>query len=331
MIDLSVLKDKWTEEGAREIFAQLVTHCVRANEPGARPIRPDPGDEGVDTFAGEFSTGVRVWQAKYFMSGIGQSQQAQIRDSWKTCIESSYAKRLVSWTLCIPCELSIDEQKWWEQWKAKELKKQKVPMDIWTRTMFTGFSVRKGLSPIFACALSRSGEFATVADVISAMGKCVRRVIQRLPDEHSAALLRAVFVRKLEAAGITNHRAARVAFYNFELARKSIEEGGTADEFAALQDLQERTYDLWEWLFNQHCPEHLGRALYTAVQNEMKAQDTQRLATWLNLDLIHKKGGLHYWTDICEAGWTHDHASIIEKEESAASESSTKTPQGKPE
>ena len=109
MLDLSVLKNLWTEDGARAVFADLVTHCVRANHPGARAIRPNPGDEGVDTFCGEFETGVRVWQAKYFPDGVDGSQQGQIRESWKTAINSSYAAKMQLWTLCIPCELSMEE------------------------------------------------------------------------------------------------------------------------------------------------------------------------------------------------------------------------------
>lgn len=318
MLDLSVLKNLWTEDGAREVFAQLVTHCVASNHPGARAIRPDPGDEGVDTFAGEFGTGVRVWQAKYFPDGIGESQQKQIRESWKAALKSSYRPRLLLWTLCVPCELSIQEQRWWEKWKGEQVKKTEVPIELWTKSMFTSFSVRKELAEIFACALKQVGNFATVEAVKAAMRKCVARPVHKLPETQSVALQRAVFVRKLEAAGITKHRAARVAFYNFELVRKVIEEGGTQDEMSALEDLQERTYAVWETLFNQHCPERLGRALYNSVEAELKAQDSDQLATPLNLHLIHKRGGLHHWADICEAGWTEDHATLIDTEEHEA-------------
>lgn len=318
MLDLSVLKNLWTEDGAREVFAQLVTHCVRANHPGARAIRPNPGDEGVDTFCGEFETGVRVWQAKYFPDGIGDAQQAQIRDSWKRALNSSYANKMLLWTLCLPCELSMDEQRWWEGWKGKELKKNNIPMELWTKCVFTSFSVREELAAILACALGTQGKFANAAEVIQGMQKCLPRAVLKLPQAHSEALRRAIFVRKLEAAGIKQHRSARAAFYNFELVRKAIEEGGTFDETAALDDLQERTFAVWEALFNQHCPERLGRALYNAVEAELKAQDKELLATSLNLHLVHKRGGLHYWADICEAGWMEDHADVIDKEEESA-------------
>src|SRR5690349_12955622 len=102
MIDLRVLRDRWTEDGGRAIFAQLVTHCVRDVYPGAQAVRPDPGDEGLDTFVGDFDGELRVWQAKYFPDGVGESQREQIRKSWKACIESSHFSDVASWTLCLP-------------------------------------------------------------------------------------------------------------------------------------------------------------------------------------------------------------------------------------
>ena len=75
-------------------------------------------------------------------------------------------------------------------------------MDLWTRTTFTSFSVREELAAIFACALGKLGTFTNATEVINGMLKCLRRTVVKLPDEVSDALLRAIFVRKIEAAGI---------------------------------------------------------------------------------------------------------------------------------
>src|ERR1044071_2729709 len=205
MIDFTVLKDRWTVEGARAIFAELVTQCVRANHPAARSIRPDPGDEGVDTFVGEFEKDVRIWQAKYFCDGIGESQQKQIRESWKACRSNSFKDSVTMWTLCVPCDLSIDEEKWWQGWKVKESKKAGFPIELWTRTHFATFSTRKGLDAVFAYALQRGCEHGSVQEVIAAMTKVRPRSVQKLPAAHDELLRTAVFVRKLEQAGITAH------------------------------------------------------------------------------------------------------------------------------
>ena len=119
-------------------------------------------------------------------------------------------------------------------------------------------------------------------------------------------------MRKLEAAGIQAHRAARTAFYNFELLRNVIAQGGDASERDALTDLLERIYDSWEELFNSHAPEDLGRRLYNAVNSAIAREDQARLlSAGVRVQSMHKKGGLHYWADICEAGWTTDFKSTF--------------------
>ena len=85
MADLRVLRHLWTEDGTRSIFASLVTHLVFHRHGSGATVRPDPGDEGLDTIVGDFGDRLRVFQAKYFCERIQESQQRQIRDSWKTC------------------------------------------------------------------------------------------------------------------------------------------------------------------------------------------------------------------------------------------------------
>jgi hypothetical protein len=311
MLDLRILRDQWTEAGGREVFAQLVTLCVQSIYPLARAVRPDPGDDGIDTFIGEFGADIKVYQSKFFCDGIGKSQKAQIRESWKRCRASKHATRLKLWTLCVPIELSTAEEKWWQDWRRKESASSGVAIELWTKPQFIRFSRRADLERVFEGALKRgAGQYADHNEVITAMrGMASPHPIKGLPAYDY--LKDAVFVRKLEVAGITKHRAPRTAFYNFELLRQAIQQGGTPDENAYLEDLQERIYDLWEGLFNAHRPNNLGQSLFTAVEEAMTREDFNRLATPLRAHLMHKKGGLHYWADVCEAGWTEDHASVV--------------------
>jgi hypothetical protein len=308
MIDLRTLRDLWTEDGARSVFAELVTHCVRFIQPGARSIRPDPGDDGIDTFVGELDGDLHVWQAKFFCDGIGAAQQSQIRASWRACNESESIKRLVHWTLCVPTELNVAETRWWQGWCKKEMAKSQCQIELWSKSDFVGFSAQPDLANIFACALNRSGSIPNHDAAISAMRGRASHPVRKLPG--TSHLRDAIFVKKLEAAGVRQHRAARTAFYNFELLRAAIEQGGQSHETTALEDLQERIYDLWEAKYNAHHPTALGRQLVVAVEEAINAEDQARLRTSLPADVIHKKGGLHYWADICEAGWTADFKSI---------------------
>lgn len=316
MLDLRRLSDLWTDDGARAIFAHLVTHCVRSIYPSARQVRPDPGDEGVDTFVGEFDGSIRVYQAKYFRDGISASQQAQIRESWKSCITSAYFKSIVSWTLCVPIDLSPAEEQWWQRW-SKTASKQGCHFEIWTRSHFESFSLRPELRYAFGHALNREQQHSDYASALEAVRSAVPRTLPIRSLPKSDHLRDAVFVRKLEAAGVRTHRSARTAFYNFELLRHSIEQGGLPSEANALEDLQERILALWETAYNAQPPERLGKEFYSLVLNKVEEEDNGALATALAAHVMHKAGGLHHWADLCEAGWTADFRAAIQQEDPA--------------
>lgn len=62
MADLRVLRNVRTEDGARSVFASLVTHCVHQRHGSAITVRPDPGDEGLDTIVGDFGDRLLVFR-----------------------------------------------------------------------------------------------------------------------------------------------------------------------------------------------------------------------------------------------------------------------------
>jgi hypothetical protein len=308
MIDLRVLRDRWTEDGARSIFATLVTQCVKATYPSAGTIRPDPGDEGIDTFVGEFAGKLRVYQAKYFCDGVGKSQKAQIRKSWSTCKKSSYFGNVVMWTLCLPVDMSFEETQWWQKWRQQEIRKTNRQIDLWPLSKFVSFYGRQDLVNIFNIALERSCKFEDVESLKAAMVGA-QTAIKALPTPVQYA--DAIFVKKLEAAGISHHRSARTAFYNFELVRQAVSQGGSPREVELLEDLQERILDVWESEFNARDSSQLGRPFFTAVNQRIENECEHILRCALPVQIIHKKGGLHYWADNCEAGWTEDFKNIV--------------------
>lgn len=304
MIDLRTLRNVWTEDGARAVFASLVTHCVHHRHGHALSVRPDPGDEGLDTIVGDFGDRLLVFQAKYFCEGLEGAQQRQIRESWNACRANGYFDRVALWTLCVPIELSAPELRWWQGWRDRQVRASGCHIELWTKSEFERFAAETSLRTVFDMAFRGGG--ADPADALSRLRAMSPPVsIRALPS--AANYAHAVFVRKLEAAGVAQHRAARTAFYNFELLRNAIAQGGDPGEQDELTDLLERIYDLWEELFNGHTPTSLGRPLYNAANAAIAREDQARLVTSrVRAQALHKKGGLHYWADICEAGWTAD-------------------------
>lgn len=309
-LDLRVLSTHWTEAGARDIFAELVNQCVASVYGNCRAIRPSQGDGGIDTFIGEFDNGIHIWQAKFFPWGVGDDQKGQIRKSWKSCVESTEYSKPVRWTLCIPIEMSLEEAKWWQTWKKKNEKDHQITIELWSRTEFVRFSFRPDLTNVFHHALKIGGNnHSTEKDALNAMRAARQITLKDLPS--GDAFSNAVFVRKLEKAGITQHKISRTAFYNFELFRQKTVLDNEAEKLAQLEDLQLKIFGLWESNYNAHEQDNkLGGSLYVAVDQSISKEEHNQLFTPLPLHILHKKGGLHYWADICEIGWTADFKTV---------------------
>ncbi|MGW9433754.1 serine/threonine protein kinase, partial [Streptomyces decoyicus] len=55
-------------------------------------IAANPGDWGVDAFAGDLGGEITVWQSKYFWPATQKSNQQQIRDSLKSVLDTAAKK-----------------------------------------------------------------------------------------------------------------------------------------------------------------------------------------------------------------------------------------------
>lgn len=120
-ISLSDLRLHYGEAGAREKFERMCSLLIRSEYPDAQAIRVHVGDGGVDTSVGDWNgtDPVTVYQQKYFPDGLGESQKEQIRNAYNTARKNPRFV-LDRWVLCLPIDLSSDEQKWWSRWKNKK-------------------------------------------------------------------------------------------------------------------------------------------------------------------------------------------------------------------
>jgi hypothetical protein len=120
--DWSYLKDSYGVETARSKFQKICETLFRKINisDNVQSIKCNPGDEGIDIFIGEIGVEpITVIQCKYFIEEIGDSQKAQIRQSFDTAI-SSKEYIMKEWVLCLPTELNIKNHKWWCDWKSKQ-------------------------------------------------------------------------------------------------------------------------------------------------------------------------------------------------------------------
>jgi len=113
--------------GAREAFedaCETLFRKVYAKEHVSQ-VSVKQGDGGIDIFIGELGVNdITVIQCKFFLEAFEDSQKGQIRDSFKTAIESNDYK-LKEWILCVPRVIDIDENSWWFKWKHKKITEHK--------------------------------------------------------------------------------------------------------------------------------------------------------------------------------------------------------------
>ncbi|MFJ1847795.1 hypothetical protein ACIPCD_40555, partial [Streptomyces sp. NPDC088146] len=68
-------------DGARADFEKMLAQLVSATNLNVRMIAANPGDWGIDAFAGDLGGAVTVWQSKYFMPTTTTNHSQQIRES----------------------------------------------------------------------------------------------------------------------------------------------------------------------------------------------------------------------------------------------------------
>ncbi|WP_312765432.1 restriction endonuclease [Epilithonimonas sp.] len=118
--------------GAREEFENACESLFRKMNPDKHvsQMKVTVGDGGIDVFIGEFGVEpITVIQCKFFLDSFGDSQKNQIRDSFKTAIESEKYE-LKEWILCIPRIIDINENSWWFEWKTKKIKEHSKEIDF---------------------------------------------------------------------------------------------------------------------------------------------------------------------------------------------------------
>ncbi|WP_327660904.1 MULTISPECIES: tetratricopeptide repeat protein [unclassified Streptomyces] len=123
-------------DGARADFETMITAIAGATIPNVRRIEANPGDWGVDAFAGDLDSAIIVWQSKYFMPVTTTSHSQQIRTSFAHALKAARANgyTITNWVLCIPSSMDGPAAKWWDGWKKKVEKDHGIVIQLWDET-----------------------------------------------------------------------------------------------------------------------------------------------------------------------------------------------------
>ena len=127
--DFKYLVAKYTLPGAREKFEKI---CIEVFQeefgPSTKEVMVSQGDDGIDVLVGDLDDRPSIYQCKFFIDGIGDSQKQQIRESFRKVIIKH--PNISSWYLCVPIGLKINELSWWSSWKSEMKAKYKIKIEL---------------------------------------------------------------------------------------------------------------------------------------------------------------------------------------------------------
>ena len=237
------------DAAARSRFEVLVGSLVALTRPGGYQIRGEGGDWGLDVVVGEIIPGetIAVWQAKWFPDHVRAAELRKITELFETAITKAagIGYDINVWTLVVPKYLTPTERANWGKFKREQEKKHGLAIELWEAT-----ELEKRLNAREALQLRRIHFGSSESPEPIA--------IENLSDEtrYDSAL----FVRQLEAAGITETRSARQEFFNAEILRREVRNKAVDEEVAELAQRTGEVLAIWEGRFRGRRAHRGGRA-----------------------------------------------------------------------
>jgi hypothetical protein len=294
-----------SNDGARARFQQLIAQLIHLKHPTVRQIEANPGDWGIDAFVGALNEEVAIWQSKFFINGVDDDQQSQIRDSFETAVKKAKAEgyRLRSWTLCIPVNMDPLATKWWDGWKKRRGQETQVVIELWDQTELESMLISPDAAHVRAAYFGGQAHGLAEPPILA------------VPSDITYEEM--LFVRQLRAAAIPELESAKQQFFNTDLMRREVADKGVDGELQELESCLADTRALWETRFNEKCEEHAGRdplpSLYSSVMLAIEARHSQAKLRLVPMSLVHRLGTIHHVVEDGHAGWVRSFRAIAAK------------------
>jgi len=309
--DFRYLRDKHGDAGAREVFEKICIQLLQTKFENAYPVAVHKGDGGIDVFVGDFSEDIDVYQCKYFIAGIGDSQRSQIRDSFKTAVTSK-EYTLKEWYLCVPCILNVNEQKWWAGWKKRMEERYNKKIKLLDGSyLITELKILGIYDTLF------DNETITLLNEIlenlQNKKRYYQEMIYELDDSSELDYDGCIFIKKLDIANITEKDMCKKEFFNAEIVRSSIESKGNPEELKMYSQLKSKIQSLWQTQYLTYNDENDGNVLLSKTYERIEDLDTTTLKAADDISMVAKKGILHQLSDKCKVGWTKNYSAKLEE------------------
>jgi hypothetical protein len=292
---LALATQAGSKEGGRASFELLVHDLVALHNRGARRLDGRGGDWGIDTYVGELDGGeIAVWQAKYFVDGMGDVQQRQVAKAIESVEENARVKgfKLGAWTLCVACDLTPTETIWWSGFKKRNEKGLGIRVVLWPASQLRGLLLAPDAEPV------RSQYFGPLPPPSPLPAR-------DLVDQ--SAYEQALFVAQLREAGIAEVASAKQQFFNAELLTREVTDKGVTEELAELGTRRAEVHAIWETRFNKYdqldVPDRLP-GLHPEVMEAVEIHHRSCRPQFLRAGLVHTLGLVHQQVQDRRAGWT---------------------------
>lgn len=309
--DFRYLRDKHSDAGAREIFEKICTKLLQTKFESSYSVKVSHGDDGIDIFVGDLNKDVDVYQCKYFIDGIGKSQKQQIRGSYKSAKEAKNYK-VNKWFLCLPCILTIEEHKWWSNWKTRTFNLDSIPITLCDGSFLINELKRLGLYETTFDDDIRNTLSEILLYLNSEKERIYNEIIFNISDFTDMDYDGCIFMKKLESANITNNNNCKNEFFNAEIAKCIIESKGNDEDLKVFKQLVMKVYSLWDTQFRLYANEKDGNNLLAQTYLRIEDNDTMALKALDEINLVAKKGILHQLADGCSIGWVIDYTKKLE-------------------
>jgi hypothetical protein len=298
-----------SEDGGRAHFERMLSALIAVEYKAATDIRADPGDWGIDIMVGSLAESIMIWQSKYFYDKIGDSQKRQIRDSFASAMRHSKENgyRVDAWTLCVACDLSALERRWWDN-KVKEWAKEHpgVQFDLWDASRLR----RKLMSPDARAVWEEFYGLSAIDKTTRGSVGGQSEPLPLAPRAETPQYEEALFVKQMEVAGITELDAQRHAFFNADLLVRDVVSRSVPAQLAAVDEIDATLQGAWEIamadpLTSPSASDYEGsaRKLFVSV---MRQAGATKAPDGLPLRPVHTSGMMHRIVDDTRAGWVHD-------------------------
>lgn len=289
------------DEGARTDFHRMLSALVGITHPTATDMRADPGDWGIDVYVGSLIDRVSVWQSKYFYQSIDDPQKKQIRESFASAMKNAKENcyEVEAWTLCVACELSPKERKWWDR-KVREWGKEypDLSIDLWDAPRLRRLLLAPEAKHIV-------DEFYP-ENTVNPAGVSAPPISAQEPPTYEGAL----FVKQLQVAGVQELDAQRTAFFNADLLVRDVESRAVPDQVAAVYEIDVSLQAQWEDAVADPATASTADKYQESAKRLFAAtmRKTQGFTAPHELPLrpLHVRGLMHRIVDDARAGWVHD-------------------------